>query len=221
MEHRGRDMTYREPAYWEPSDDEVAFTALVLELIGRYGACSPYTFYRGVYKAVDCGPSIGMQIDAEWVYCSGLPHNTPPGWWGEHAICAISVSSIVEGSDAEVPAIVIRAGEVTSIDELAKRFDEIVTEVDSEACALWLRDNSFHIEIHAPSKDVVYAELKMFDDEMEFHLPKRAMKIPKEIKDEIVDTLLQHHDLCHNMDSEMFYLTRSKGYSFRTLEVMY
>ena len=78
------------------------------DLVVEYG--SPYAFYRAVYTGTVCGPTIGMlfeQMDG-WVYCSDLP-----GQMDDLTIRAISVSSIVEGSDVEIePIIVTDPGEV-------------------------------------------------------------------------------------------------------------
>lgn len=54
---------------------------------------SPYHLYRSTYKYIDCGPSVGMTINGEDLYCDQLPDK----WHGN--ITRIMVSSIVEGVD--------------------------------------------------------------------------------------------------------------------------
>ena len=103
------------------------------ELVSEYG--SPYGFYRSVYKGTDCGPTIGMlfeQMDG-WVYCSDLP-----GQMDDLTIRAISVSSIVEGSDVEIEPIIVTDPE---------KFWEAVEEVNEQASFYWNRDNTTHLKV--------------------------------------------------------------------------
>lgn len=120
----------------------------------------PFDFYRSVYKATECGPSIGMQIEFEqveedgfgtyaslknkWLYCDDLREL---GSWKDLdsqgiPITAISVSSIVEGSDAEVPPVVIRLNDDDDAAQLKKEIWEAIENVNQQACDLWDEANA-------------------------------------------------------------------------------
>ena len=86
-----------------------------------------YYFYRCVYKGVACGPTIGFRLNGKWKYNSELPCKVSK----KTKVDAVSVSSIVEGSDAEVEAIVL-TGRFSK-----KRFWEVVEEVNDKASMLW------------------------------------------------------------------------------------
>jgi hypothetical protein len=94
---------------------------------------NPWYFYRCVYKSVSCGPMIGFKIDGSWVYGDELPNDI-----GAERIHGISVSSIVEGSDVEIPP--------TRFDEneefTATDFWDAVDAVNKEAEFYWERDNT-------------------------------------------------------------------------------
>jgi len=164
--------------YYDPDKyglfDEQEDNSIVEEAFKDYDG--PYSLYRACYKYTDCGPSIGFKVrywepaddfdsgpnsmpyDKEvsrWVYCDDL---YVLGSWKDLQekgilIDAISVSSIVEGSDAEVPAIEIDC----SVQELEKHlkdsedslsacldrlFYKALDSVNAEACALWDEANN-------------------------------------------------------------------------------
>lgn len=124
---------------------------LVEELAEEFGADNPWYIYRCVYKYTDCGPSIGFLIksndnDPYWSYCDDLGKL---GTFDEMKakgieIIGVSVSSIVEGSDAEV------SGETLDEDETIEDFWKLVESVNQEACFLWERDNSQWYCIKSP-----------------------------------------------------------------------
>ena len=99
---------------------------LVNELGGNY-----FRFYRTIYKSTDCGPSIGFKFAMGWLYCEDLPSESPD----DLSACAISVSSIVEGSDAEVPPTILD-GDFTEQD-----FWKTLEEVNAEASYIWEEAN--------------------------------------------------------------------------------
>ena len=109
-----------------PPDDDRRDNSIVEQAFSEYSG--PYDLYRTTYDYTDCGPSVGFCIEfievlppdgfddypheverRQWLYCDDL---RTLGTWADMAtrgqlIVAICVSSIVEGSDAEVPAIEI------------------------------------------------------------------------------------------------------------------
>jgi hypothetical protein len=96
---------------------------------------SPYELYRNTYKYTDCGPSVGVHVLGRgWLWCNRLRE------LGSYAdmlsrgetITAVAVSSMVEGSDAEVPAVEVEAGP-----DFWARLDAAVEAVNDEACRLW------------------------------------------------------------------------------------
>lgn len=145
---------YLDPDRFLPGSEMPEHVAMFHEAVKRM--CedlggSPWDFYRAVYKGTACGPSIGMRIDEQWVYCDKLPGEVKPQWWTEHYVDGLSVSSIVEGSAAEVPAQRFEASDLTdeeqNLDEgemfrlVNKWFFNAVEDVNIEACMLWERDN--------------------------------------------------------------------------------
>jgi hypothetical protein len=118
-----------------------------------------YQVYRQTYKNTACGPTIGFLVNyievippdgmsdvggeierAKWFYNDELMQF---GTWKvmeEQGIyvSGVSVSSIVEGSEAEVPAIEIDIDPYTQDpEELVKAFDAAVRSVDKQADMLF------------------------------------------------------------------------------------
>ena len=85
--------------------------------------------YRSIYKNTPCGPSIGILCSGadDFAYNSDLYN-----FWADSPVIKISVSSIVEGSEAEVPARIIDFRKDDSIE----LFWKAVEEVDAEASQL-------------------------------------------------------------------------------------
>ncbi len=97
------------------------------------GVDSLYGIYRRVYKDTACGPTTGFYVDGKWVYCDNL---RAFGTLEEmeaagKVVTGVSVSSIVEGSDADIPGGLLFDGATV------KDFWELVDSVDKEASALW------------------------------------------------------------------------------------
>ena len=98
---------------------------------------NPWYCYRSIYKYTACGPAMGFRIrhvseqykEGKWLYCSDLP-----AYSGDRLIIdAISISSIVEGVDEEVPAHYLE-GEF-SLEE----FYQTVEKVNELANEIWDR----------------------------------------------------------------------------------
>jgi len=94
-----------------------------------------YSFYRAVYKATDCGPVIGFYLSLnstqKWFYGDELYNISLE----HYPASAVSISSIVEGSDAEVSPIILD-GSFSEDD-----FWETLEEVNQEATELWHEAN--------------------------------------------------------------------------------
>jgi len=101
---------------------------------------SPYEMYRSYYKYTACGPSMGALVSGRgWLWCDslrGLGTLVQMRERGER-IEAVSVSSIVEGTDAEVPSIEVE-GQFADERAFFGALDRAVDEVDKEAHAIWL-----------------------------------------------------------------------------------
>ena len=123
---------------------------------------SPYEIYRYTYKYTACGPSIGFFVKKEvhtpttndpmksgleggWIYCDDL-RKLGASWEEVEAngyeIEAIDVSSIVEGSDAEVPGEQLLLSDFKTPADLDEAFYKLVEDVNDEACRLWDEANS-------------------------------------------------------------------------------
>tara|TARA_Y100000310_G_C20157005_1_gene567312 strand:- start:65 stop:538 length:474 start_codon:yes stop_codon:yes gene_type:complete len=96
---------------------------LVKSLGGTYSK-----FYRAVYKGTDCGPTVGFEIPGEgWVYCDDLPDKKPENL----SATAVSISSIVEGSDDSVSPIILEG------DFSEEEFWKALEWVNREALYIW------------------------------------------------------------------------------------
>lgn len=97
---------------------------------------TPYGFYRAIYKYTDCGPSVSMKIDGEWVHCESLPRKP----WNEVNVQVLSVGSIVEGVDRETQTHEItcyKNNEPRSVEEINTDFFEAFELVNKEALQIW------------------------------------------------------------------------------------
>lgn len=151
---------------------EVESNEVIVSLIEEYG--SPYSLYRAIYKS-SVGHSIGIEIDGEMVYCDNLPSEFD---LDEHTVTAISVSSIVEGSDVSIDGAVL-SGKFTKED-----FWNLVEKVAKEVSFYWERDNSVYFSIDGDCFQWI-----SFDDK-----PKGAEDFPFDLEDsdlmsEFLDTL--------------------------------
>lgn len=142
-------------------------------IFDAHGAETMEQLQRNLYKYIDCGPAISFELneaaceyahdclEAEiglepirvnrFVYVGDPRARTIVYPW--LSICKIGVSSIVEGSDAEVPVQWLDLEQFADPDgpyegdlpELGKAavdaFSKIVNEVNQEACALWNEAN--------------------------------------------------------------------------------
>ncbi len=93
-------------------------------------------FYRSMYKAIACGPSIGFLLKDQygalcWFYNEELPELT----FDQRPSFGISVSSIVEGSEAEVE------GDQLTGDFTIQDFWDLVESVNQQAGQLWDESN--------------------------------------------------------------------------------
>jgi hypothetical protein len=113
-------------------------------------------FYRGIYKST-YGPSIGFRIGGEWIYCSDLPQKTLDEI--DQVVDAVSVSSIVEGSDVEIE------GDALEGDFTTDEFWGLVKEVGEEVNFYWVRDNSAWMYVQDEKGDkVAWLRWEAFDD---------------------------------------------------------
>lgn len=91
-------------------------------------------FYRAVYKGTPCGPTIGILCHGQ----DDFAYNDDLYKFGaDSPVVKISISSIVEGSDAEVPAQIIDFKKDNSI----KLLWAAIEDVNLEAIQLWQEAN--------------------------------------------------------------------------------
>jgi hypothetical protein len=132
-------MTYRDPMspeYAQEAPDNENVKAAFAEYDG------PWHLYRATYKYTDCGPSVGFcLLDPEGqihnVYCDSIPESwkewDDKGW----LVCALSVSSIVEGIDACTETIVVPVSRDSTPEQIKSAYYAAVEEVNAEANSLW------------------------------------------------------------------------------------
>jgi len=188
---------------------------------GRAGDYGLYEFYRITYKYTDCGPSIGFLVDGEWHYCDSLfkfynviceelkaegeKPNTPRfstlfsrRFWQRHCVTAISVSSIVEGSDAEVAGSVLDT--VPDNKPFEQWFEEQLKEVNDEASFLWQRDNSIHFKLYKPGDGpVIFGTWESWDEPRLHESPEELGEAyPSEAVIALLPSVME--EWCHNTE---------------------
>jgi hypothetical protein len=127
---------------------------MILKMVEELcGEGNLYSFYHAVYKGTDCGPMIGFLINGNWIYGRDLPND----YKGD--VGGICVSSIVEGSDAEVSPIRISSEEFSE-----EKWWEAVKQVNTEARRLWVRDNSDWFMISYVGRNVALCHWEQFTD---------------------------------------------------------
>lgn len=157
----------------------------LLESFGDVTLCS---FYKQVYKSTACGPTIGFLIDSSWIYNGDLPSLTLKEMReAGHEVDGVSVSSIVEGSDVEIPAV--RFYGAFDPDEFWKAVEEVNEKADAE----WDLANSEYFSIILPDGQKVFGQWKPCEDDPEIDLtfvdpgPHPLRDLPVEILREALD----------------------------------
>lgn len=194
----------------------------IRKLLRAAGVRGVWCFYRSIYKYTDCGPSIGFCINGGWYYCDDLgkfdtfaaeyvlkkvptfDKNLPAvsalidhRLWLDNVFEGISISSIVEGSDAEVPAIVLEEPCATD-EEFKKAFYAALEEVNSEACYLWDRDNAIHFRVWQENGEMIFGDWKAFG-EVEFTVPAYVNMVPEVVMAQAKKIM---EGWCHNTKQE-------------------
>lgn len=118
---------------------------LVRGLVGSDGA---WRFYRAIYD-YSYPLIVGFLVNGQWICCDSLCKFRTEGvpdqvsdwrFWHDNVVEGICVSSIVEGSDAEVPAV-----RLTEPDESQEAFNawwwSTAEEVKNEADFIWHQEH--------------------------------------------------------------------------------
>ena len=154
----------------------------IRQLANELSADNPWSIYRSVYKYTACGPSLGMLVGDKWYYCDDL-HKLGTFEDMKRAgqeVMGVSVSSIVEGSDAEVPGdVLIDNGKMPTVEE----FWKLVEAVNEEACFYWDRDNSQWYLLKKSGDDKATYSFHNTWGEIEWHddsVPKKLRKAAEE-----------------------------------------
>ncbi len=151
---------------------------LIEDIANEIGAFSLHDIYRTIYRHCDCGPSIGFEINGKFVYCDSL--SDIPLCEYQDKVTGVSISSIVEGSDAEVPPIVLRFGSTK------EDFFKALDEVNQEACYLWERDNSDWFMLRSPRGKTYYCHSTWGEVKWDGKQPSKKTK-------EVVEKFLQEN----------------------------
>lgn len=125
----------------------------VRAILDLYDATTLAGVQRGAYKYSDCGVSVGFRLyDGTYIRSGGERAHDPAMIDMVEDVC---ISSIVEGSDAEVSPIwmdIVKLADGSdpdcdkypddTVEQLAlRRWDEVMCEVESEAHYLWIEAN--------------------------------------------------------------------------------
>lgn len=158
------------PSNLPPIHEGETLTFLDL-LADRYA--SPYEFYRTTYKYTDCGPSVGLHVlwpnegdepTPRWLYCDDLHGLGTFAQMSEAGVEVVGllVSSIVEGTDAEVPARTLEdVGAFVDAAAFWEAWDALVAEVDADADDIWkdthgCEDCLAHWDVECPEASLDY-----------------------------------------------------------------
>ena len=130
-----------------------ALSECVKAIMAEYDATLLSQLQRGAYKYTDCGASVGFRLmDGTFIW-NGYDRAQDPKCVAD--VEDICISSIVEGSDAEVPPVWLGLPKIAdgsaricerypdeTIEQLAvRRWYDVLEDVNSEACALWHETN--------------------------------------------------------------------------------
>jgi hypothetical protein len=116
----------------DAAEGQVCLDNLNAILSANGGEMTVADLYRSIYKYIDCGPWLSVQLhDGTWKHCDEL-HGIENG-----NVRALLVGSIVEGCDAEVTGRVLDLLEFETPEDAVAAFDHEVDQVNAEACALW------------------------------------------------------------------------------------
>ena len=143
-------------------EDPPADNSVLKEAFADYA--SPFELYRATYKAVACGPTVTFTVrhwvtetigegpcaGEPWEYEKDIDYTTEElkklGTWADMdaagaLVTQIQVSSIIEGSDAEVPPTVIDLAPAwdcdLDADGLQAAWAAALAEVEAQADELW------------------------------------------------------------------------------------
>jgi hypothetical protein len=164
-----------ERAYHDAQEEQAVaeiISACAKAIFDNFDADTMERLQRTIYKYTECGPSVSFELH-EWA-CGyeddsleapiGLdaPRKSPFIYVGDKraetisepwlAVCKIGVSSIVEGSDAEIPVQWLDLEQFADDErykgdlpdlckEAVSAFCRVVEYVNDEACALWHEAN--------------------------------------------------------------------------------
>jgi hypothetical protein len=130
-----------------------ALSECVNAIMAEHDATTLYGLQRAAYKYTDCGPSVGFKLfDGSYLWNGDNRANDPS--WVAH-VQDICISSIVEGSDAEVPPVWLNLLGIAdnsdricekhpdkSVGQLAvRRWYDVLKDVNDEACSMWHEAN--------------------------------------------------------------------------------
>jgi len=130
-----------------------ALSECVNAIMAEFDATTLYGLQRGAYKFTDCGPSVGFQLfDGSHIW-NGDDRARDLSWVSH--VQDICISSIVEGSDAEVQKVWLNLLGIAdgsdricdqypeeTVGQLAvRRWDHVLGVVNDEACTLWHEAN--------------------------------------------------------------------------------
>jgi hypothetical protein len=116
-------------------------TKCMRAILAAHDADTLARLQRKAYKYTEAGVSVGFQFDDGTYLWNGDKRAHELGI--ENRVRRIGVSSIIEGSDAQIPVewldlLDIVNAEEEDIEAMAcKRYDELVEQIDAAACALW------------------------------------------------------------------------------------
>lgn len=105
-------------------------------ILGDYGRENVQQLGRALYKYTDAGVSLSVRLhDGTWRWCGNL------AGIDNGNVRSLGVSSIVEGSDAEVPLEEFDLLREEEPEVVLAAFRNLVQDVNNTACDLWHEAN--------------------------------------------------------------------------------
>lgn len=95
---------------------------------------------RRIYKDTEAGISVSFDLDDCTKVYPGDQQSHDPALVSR--VSRIGFSSIVEGSDVEIPCQWLRLLDYGTPEEAVKEFNRLVQDTDSKACQEWMYQNA-------------------------------------------------------------------------------
>lgn len=124
---------------WERAQELQAIgehvTACMAEIMAEHDAETLYDLQRSAYRYTEAGISISFRLDDGTCVWPGDDFARDGGL--ADRVSEIGFSSVIEGSDAEIPLRWMRLVDIENAKMAASEYDRLSEETDRLACDVW------------------------------------------------------------------------------------